>query len=645
MAHFSTLADIEAFESVPLAQRNLPDSTYQLLQRGAATAPDAMALLFFLQGTDYENAVTFTYQQLLAKMTQTANMLHGLGVGPQDTVSYILPNMPETYFTLYGGEAAGIANPINPLLEPSVMAEIMNSARTKVLVTLAPFPRTDVWEKVSSIVNQVPTLETILQVDIATYLRGVKKLVVSLLRLRQKGSPVRAKVLSFHKTLAGYPTDRLTSGRTIQPGDVAAYFHTGGTTGLPKLAKHTHANQVFDGWAVSETIDFQPGDRAYMGLPLFHNYGAIAIALSSWSSQSAVVMGTPQGFRGQDVLPNMWRILDHYNITLFPAVPTLYKTLLNVPINGVDLSRVKVSSSGAAALPVELARQFTQMTGIKILEGYGLTEATSVTGVNPVYGEARIGSVGLRLPYQQMRAARLEGGKFADFCLPDEVGTVIVRGPNVFPGYRDEFHNQDIFVDTGDGAGLWYNTGDLGREDKDGYLWLTGRQKELIIRGGHNIDPRQIEEALAQHPAVALVAAIGRPDARVGELPIAYVELKPNSPATKEELMTWAQEKIGERAAVPREIVIMNELPLTTVGKVHKLPLIWEQTSVVFQEEIGAMEGVRAVSIHTVQDAHLGAITHITVNPVPNIDSTALEERVRTALGHYTVRYELEVLA
>ncbi|MCB0053026.1 MAG: AMP-binding protein, partial [Caldilinea sp.] len=235
MAGFASLAEIEAFEATPLVERDLPGSTYAAIQRTAAAHPDLPALIFFLQGAAYQHAVTFTFRDFLARVTQTANMFHALGVGPQETVSYVLPNLPQTYFTLYGGEAAGVANPINPLLEPRTIAEIMNAARTKVLVTLAPFPKVDVWEKVSSIVDDVPTLETILQVDIAGYLSGIKKLAVSVMRLGKGGAKVRARVLDFDKTLAQQPADRLVSGRTIAASDVASYFHTGGTTGVPKL--------------------------------------------------------------------------------------------------------------------------------------------------------------------------------------------------------------------------------------------------------------------------------------------------------------------------------------------------------------------------------------------------------------------------
>ncbi len=643
MPKFATYADIEAFEATPLAERNLPNSTYAAISRTAKKYPNHTALTFFLQGTAYEQSVSFSYQTLVGKLTQTANMLHDLGVGPQDTVSYILPNLPQTYFTLYGGELAGIANPINPLLEPHVIAEIMNAAKTKVLVTLAPFPRVDVWEKVSTVVDQVPTLETILQIDLAQYLTGIKKIVVNLMRLGKSKGNVRAKVLDFDKTAAKYPMDRLISGRTIDSSDIAAYFHTGGTTGTPKLAQHTHSNQVYDGWMVSEYIDMSPESRIFLGLPLFHNYGAIALAISAWSAGSAVIMASPQGFRGEGVIDNFWKIADHYDATLLAAVPTLFKALLNVPIDGSDISKLKIASCGAAPLPLELARQFEEYSGIKVLEGYGLTEGTSVSATNPTYGESRSGSIGFRYPYQEIRPALIYGSDFERFCEPNEVGVIIVRGPNVFPGYLDDYHNKGAFVDTGDGQGPWLNTGDMGRVDEDGYLWLTGRTKELIIRGGHNIDPKLIEDPMHLHPAVGLAAAIGRPDPKAGELPVVYIELKPNINASPEELLEFAQNNIGERAAIPKQIYIMDEIPLTTVGKVHKPTLVRQQVVEVFTSDLEQLDGVSSVKVDVEPDKRLGKIAYVNIQAASGADKAELEQKVREVLGFYTVSFELNI--
>jgi fatty-acyl-CoA synthase len=642
MARISTLADVEAIEATPLTEQGLAPSTYETIRRTAQKYPDQAALIFFLQAKAYEKAVTWNYQTLLAKLHQTANFFHELGVGPTDTVSYILPNLPQTYLTLYGGEAAGIACPINPLLEADTLAEILNAAETKVLVTIGPFPKTDVWEKVASVVDRVPTLHTIVQVDIANYLSTPLKLVIKASRTLKKGPAVRAKIVDFDSAIARQPSDRLLSGRVIGPEEIASYFHTGGTTGTPKLARHTHFNEVFDAWAAAiVAVDSQPGDLNYLGLPLFHNYGAIAIGLGAWSGGCGVVIGTPQGFRGEGVIDNLWKILDHYRCTIFSGVPTLYKALLNVPVGDADLSRVQLTTSGAAPLPVELARQFTEQTGIPILEGYGLTEGTSVGSVNPRYGEIRVGSVGLRLVYQRWATAILDDITFVRFCEPGEVGVLLLNGPNVFAGYRDDFHNRGAFVEI-DGE-RWLNTGDLGRLDADGYLWLTGRQKELIIRGGHNIDPQMIEEPLMRHPAVALTAAVGRPDARVGEVPVVYVELKPGMTATPDELMAFAQKEIGERAALPKEVRILDAIPLTAVGKVYKPALHHEQVEEVLREEVKKVAGVISLHVQADVDKRLGTVAQVEVTTRSGVEPKEIAAALRAALAGYAVHCRLTV--
>lgn len=643
MGGFATVSDIDAFERTPLVERNLPESTYAAIRRTAETYPDDTALIFFLQGTAYQQAVHFTYRQWLGKLHQTANMLHDLGLRPGETVSYILPNLPQTYLALYSGETAGIANPINPLLEPAGLAEILNAAQTKILVTLAPFPKTDIWEKVAAIADSVPTLQTILQVDIANYLHGVKRLAVGLMRLGKGKEKVRAGVLDFDKTLAKYPAERLASARTIDRDEIASYFHTGGTTGAPKLAIHTHFNEVYDAWMGTVAVDVQRQERMYLGLPLFHNYGAIAVGLGAWMADATLVMGTPQGFRGEGVIPNLWKIIDHYKINSLGAVPTLFKALLNVPVGDADIGSLQVAICGSAPLPVELARQFTAQTGVNILEGYGLTESTSVSAVNPRAGEPRIGSIGLRYPYQEMRIAQLEGDRFVRFCAPNEIGTVILRGPNVFPGYKDEFQNRGVFLDNGDGEGRWLNTGDLGYQDEDGFFWLTGRQKELIIRGGHNIDPRQIEEPMHRHPAVALAAAVGRPDARVGELPVVYVELKPGATTTAEELLEFARANIAEQAAVPKQIRVVEHMPLTAVGKIAKLPLACEQVADVIEQELTQIVGIARHTVEIISDRKLGLVAKVQIVAMPGVDAAMLEVQIRQAIGQYAVRIDLQV--
>ncbi|MFN2107558.1 MAG: acyl-CoA synthetase [Candidatus Promineifilaceae bacterium] len=642
----AALADIKRIERKPLAKYGLPPSTYEALLFGESINPKKIALRFFLQGDAYADQVFYTYEDMIGAINQTANMFHGLGIRGSDVVSMILPNIPQAFFTIWGAEAVGIVNPINPLLEPAVMADIMNAAGTKVLVTLAPFPTTDIWEKVATIVDQVGSLETILQVDLANYLSTIEKLAVRFIRFRGgKGPDVRANVMDFGRTAYRYPAEKLISTRIIQPGDIASYFHTGGTTGTPKLARHTHFNEVYDAWAAAQFINMSADKVLFCGLPLFHVNGVIVTGMLPFMHGASVVLGTPQGYRG-GVIPNFWSIVEHYKINFFSGVPTVYSSLLTVPMEERDISSLEFAVCGAAPMPVEVFRQFEEQTSVRILEGYGLTEGTCISSINPPFGERRVGSIGYRLPFQKMKVVRLDNnGAYEGDCDVDEIGVIVVRGPNVFSGYTEEAHNHDVWIDARDGQGPWLNTGDLGRQDAAGYFWLTGRKKELIIRGGHNIDPRLIEDPLIEHPAVSLAAAVGRPDAHAGELPVAYVQLQPEAAASEEDLLTYAKEHIGERAAIPRAIHIVDEVPQTAVGKIYKPYLVQLEVQDVYRETAEAVNGVSSVDVNVGPDKLYGISALVQVTPEPGVDKSALEEALHRALGQYAVHYQLSVVS
>ncbi|MCA9795271.1 MAG: acyl-CoA synthetase, partial [Candidatus Eremiobacteraeota bacterium] len=613
--------------------------TYEAIRRSAEAQPDRLALRFLFQGTDYERSVDYTYSELMANLHRTANMFTSLGIGPNDVVSTIMPNLPQTFFTIFGAEAVGIVNPINPLLEPHVMAEIMNAARTKVLVTVGPFVKTDIWQKVVEIADQVPSLETILQVRLGSFLGGAKKLLGPILAwsVGRKLARPSKRVEDFDKLRSTQPSGALVSGRKAKPEDIASYFHTGGTTGVPKLAQHTHANEVYDAW-VGGMIAQLEGKTLFCGLPLFHVNGVILTGLAPWSMQGTTVLGSPAGYRGEGILDNFWKITDRYKINFFSGVPTVYSTLLNKPIDGADVSSLEACICGAAPMPVEVFKQFEKRTNLKILEGYGLTEATCASSANPLGGERRIGSVGLRFPYQEMKTVLLdEQGKFERDCQTMEIGTVVMRGPNVFPGYKEDFHNQGIWIDCQDGGAPWLNTGDLGRQDAEGYFWLTGRKKELIIRGGHNIDPKLIEEPLCEHEAVAMAAAVGRPDAHAGEVPVAYVQLKPGVNTSEAALLEFCQNTIGERAAVPKSIHILAELPLTPVGKIFKPDLVRRQITEVYNHTIEPIDGVARFKVIAEAHKQFGTLARVQLEATPEA-----HQAVEEALGAFTVRYQLE---
>jgi fatty-acyl-CoA synthase len=280
-----------------------------------------------------------------------------------------------------------------------------------------------------------------------------------------------------------------------------------------------------------------------------------------------------------------------------------------VPVGNHDLSSLECALCGAAPMPAKLIERFEAKVGVKIVEGYGLTEAACVSSVNPSLGERRPGSIGLRLPYQPMRPVILdEAGRFRRAAETDEIGTLVIQGPNAFVGYLDPRHDKEAWIEI-DG-GQWLNTGDLGRQDADGYFWLAGRRKELILRGGHNIDPKLIEEALHQHPAVAVAAAVGSPDAYAGEVPVAYVQAKPGALVTEEELLDFATARIPERAAVPKRVRIAPQLPLTAVGKVFKPALQQREIENAIRSEADAA-GVAILHLALDRDPQWGLVARI----------------------------------
>ncbi len=345
--------------------------------------------------------------------------------------------------------------------------------------------------------------------------------------------------------------------------------------------------------------------------------------LLPWSRGAAVVMTTPQGYRGQNVFARFWQIVARYRVYAFSGVPTVYSALLAHPVAGADISSLRFGFCGAAPMPPDLFRRFEAETGVRIIEAYGLTEGGCVSSVNPPDGESRLGSIGLRLPYQDMRAVHLHpDGRFAAFAATDEPGLLAIRGPNVFAGYVEATHNAGLWIEI-DGQ-RWLNTGDLARQDAEGYFWLTGRKKELIIRGGHNIDPRMIEDAVQDHPAVALAAAIGRPDAHAGEVPVLAVQLRPGAIADPAALMAHATARIPERAAHPRLIRILPQLPLTPVGKIFKPALVMAEIEDVVRSEAAAT-GTTLLSVTVDMDRRLGLVARITAAGEGAALSAALE--------------------
>ncbi|SAK57972.1 acyl-CoA synthetase [Caballeronia ptereochthonis] len=647
MKGVATLDDVLAIETQ--AQRaDLPSSTFEMICRGAAINPSAPALTFFATADDYANSDCWTYGELVREITRTANLLSRLGVHRDMVVAYVLPNLPETHFVIWGGEAVGIVCAINPLLEGEAIGELLNASGARVLVTLAPFPGTDLWQKVQAVLHKIPALRDLVLVDLADRISSQKRPAVRTLQSAecaklqgangiQNAVPLRIRIHDFGDAIAGESGAILSDSRRPSLDDLSSFFCTGGTTGLPKIAMRRHGNEVANAWNAGQFLgeSIGPGKTMFCGLPLFHVNAVTVTGLLAFSRGAHVVVGTPQGYRGEGVVKRFWEIVEHYRINFFSGVPTLFGALLDSPVDERDISSLEYGLCGAAPMPVELLRTFQQRTGVRILEGYGLTEGTCVSSVNPPLGERRVGSIGLRLPGQAMKAVLVdETGRYVRDCVVDEVGQLVISGPNVFAGYARPEHNRGIWLELGDGA-RWLNTGDLGRCDADGYFWLTGRKKELIIRGGHNIDPAAIEEALHRHPAVQIAAAVGRPDIHAGELPVAYVQLKTGVSASEAELAEFLRDEISERASLPKGIRVVDVMPLTGVGKIFKPALKRKETADALQFAL-AEAGVEA-TVAISEDLSRGLAVHA---EVPNAE---LEGLASSVLGRFPFTFSITV--
>jgi acyl-CoA synthetase (AMP-forming)/AMP-acid ligase II len=594
-------ADTLAIEATPLAERWTCRNVFEMLQATAAAHGPRPALSFQLRGGPADKAETLTWAQVLAAVTQCANLFRSLGVGQGDVVAFLLPNLPETAITLLAGMTAGIVAPINPLLEPEQIAAILRETKAKVLVTLAPFVKTDLSRKAAEAVRNAPECKTILEVGLAHRLSPPLSWIVPMLAPKREPAG-QARVLKYAREAGRMPADRLDFALQAGQDDVCAYFHTGGTTGAPKVAVHRHHGAIYNGWVAARLV-FGPNDVLLCPLPLFHVFAAYPMWMGAVASGAHMVLPTPAGYRGEGVIANFWKLIERWGVTFTATVPTAAAALMQRGVDA-DVSTLRYAICGSAPLPPELFKRFEAAAGVKILEGYGMTETTCLISCNPPAGERKIGSVGLPLPYTDALILKPgPDGQMTD-CAVDEVGEICVRGPGVIAGYLEPSRNAGLFAAPG-----VLRTGDLGRIDADGYVWITGRAKDLIIRGGHNIDPAVIEDALSAHPDVAFVGAVGQPDGYAGELPCAYVELSAGATVDGEALKAFAAERVTERAARPVHVEVLPELPKTAVGKVFKPDLRRRALERVYGAAL-ADAGI-AATVAGVEDVRLGLVAEV----------------------------------
>lgn len=563
------MASIRAFEeTMPLSERFPATSAFDIIRDSGQRFGDDPALTFLPTGAKDEPVQTMSYRELAANVTATANLLQESGINHTDAVSIILPILPQSHPVILGSQTQAIANPINPLLEPGQIADIMRGAGARAVVCLAPSRHTDIWEKTVQAVEQVPEIHTILAVSLPGLTGEVPDFTLPDRDLR---------VVDFNQAVLRQPSDALRSPRQFTGHEIAACFHTGGTTGHPKIARLTHGNMAYIGQLMRVLTAHMGRQTVICGLPLFHIFGVIIQGVAAFAIGYHVVLLTPSGFRNTEALRNLWHHVERFRVNSFATVPTVLTALSQIPVGSHDISSLTRINSGAAPLSPSFEEAFERRFHLIVTNGYGMTETTSLITRPP--DEQPDGSVGLRLPYSEVRIAEMEDGHIIRDCPQGEPGSILVRGPQVFAGYVKEQDNRNAFPE-----GDWFNTGDLGYLDEEGFLYLTGRSRDLIIRGGHNIDPALIEEALNAHPGVASAVAVGQPDAYAGELPMAFVVPSAGRQTSEKALLAWCRERINERAAIPKRIVFVGEMPVTAVGKVFRPALRERITGMVIAE-------------------------------------------------------------
>ncbi len=620
---FASIEDTRSIEQeMNWAEREVPKTLFSMLTGTTEKFPNSKATSFQLLSGPTDKAETLTWRMLHEKTAQTANMLRSLGIGQTDVVAYILPNSNESVLTLLGGMTAGVVNPINPLLDPEQIGAILRETNARVVVTLKSFPKTDVAQNASTAVKLAPNVKTVLEVDLNRYLTAPKSWIVPLLRPKNEISH-NATIMNFNEVLN--KQNKTLNFEDVQADRVAALFHTGGTTGMPKIAQHKYSGIIYNAWLGTRLL-MTESENVICPLPLFHVLAAHVVLMGCIASGAHVIFPTPAGYRGDGVFDNFWKLVERWQVTFIFTVPTAISALMQRPVDA-DISSVKTAFSGSAPLPVELFNRFEKATGVNIIEGYGLTEATVLVSGNPVDGEKKIGSIGIRFPHTDIKIVKSDGESLIE-CETNEIGEICVASPGVWAGntYTEAEKNTDLYYDE-----RFLRTGDLGRIDEDEYIWITGRAKDLIIRGGHNIDPALIEETLLGNHAVAFAGAIGQPDAKTGEMPCVYIELVAGATATADELKAYCEEHVPERAAHPKYVELLDELPKTAVGKVFKPDLRKRAITRVFNESL-EVAGLQSRVESVVDDPKRGLVVQLSAG-----DS---DEAIQDLLGQFVQPWE-----
>lgn len=492
---------------------------FEVLVHTAQRTPDKTALIF--------RDTSISYAQLLQAVSAVAKGFQSLGIERGDRVAILMPNTPQFVMAYYACQAIGaIAVPANPLLKPDELRYIYNDAGVKAAIT-------------------IPML--------ADVIRAVKPQVASLQHLLLAGGEA-ADFLPFDAYWQ-------QPAPILEPPDInprehpAVFLYTSGTTGFPKGCMLSHRNLIANCESCVPVLEMSPSDNFVTVLPLFHAFaGTVCMHLSIYVGCTSTLL---ERFSPEAVLET----IEKHRCTIFPAVPTMFAAILHFPLpREYDLSSLRVCVSGGAPLPVAVLEAFEKRFNVVILEGDGPTECSPVTAVNPLRGVRKVGSIGLPIPGVEMKIFDDNDNEVS----VGELGEIVVRGENVMLGYYNLPEATAEAMRSG-----WYHTGDIGKVDEDGYFYIVDRKKDMIIVGGLNVYPREVEEVLHTHPAVAEAAVVGEYDELRGEVPIAYVVLKPGAEATERDLLRYCRERLAN-FKVPKRVEFRETLPKSATGKILK---------------------------------------------------------------------------
>lgn len=580
-----------------------------LLARGASVDPKADGLVYLRHPLDPE-PVRFSFDDYMGYVKAAENWFRKQGIGAGDGVAVFAPPSPTALFAIWGASACGVGEPLNLLFSREAIVSQLNAIRAKILVTTAPGAPGGLFERVEGMLDDVPTLQRIVIV------------------------PLDGTVAFDDEVLAPDPAWRDDYGRCTDMTEaerVAIYLPTGGTTGSPKVACLPNRALVASATTTRMAYDLRPGDASIIPLPLFHVGGLTCGAAACCAGGACMIIPGPGGTRDPAYIPNFWRLVEKYRATHGGNVPTAIGAVAETPIEGADISSLRVVSVGGSICPPEIERRFLAKWGktAGLPQIYGMTEVAGAI-THDFYGDTnKPGFVGTRAPLFEL-AILADGAVRRE--LPSPVGELIVRGPQVFLGYMDRKQTEGAMHREGDRE--WLRTGDLCRIDAEGHVEIMGRVKDIIIRGGHNIDPRTIEDAALEYPGVALAAAVGRPDSYAGEVPILFVTVQPGAKVDLDALNDFVRERIMEPPARPRAVATVAEMPVTPVGKIFK-PKLREIATADAAREALAQAGLGDVAEAEAEiDAQRGMVLRVTTD-------TANANKVRATLETFPVKVDV----